>query len=32
VAAGSVLIASIVSVIIGFLVFFPYFYKLVASL
>lgn len=32
VAAGSVLIASIVSVIIGFLVFSPYFYKLVASL
>jgi diacylglycerol kinase len=32
VAAGSVLIASIVSVIIGFLVFFPHFYKLVASL
>jgi diacylglycerol kinase len=32
VAAGSVLIASIFSAIIGFLVFFPYFYKLVVSL
>ncbi|MFY7944983.1 MAG: diacylglycerol kinase family protein [Crocinitomicaceae bacterium] len=32
ISAGAVLIASLFSVIVGFIVFYPYFYKLIANL